>query len=166
MDLWRVAKALVGHGKGLRLPTTDDDHPADPAACSSVGWLGALWLPLVFNQLLRRQRNCVGYVRSEQSRSLKSFLVLPPQIFGLFGPPKKRKRERFQTKRRTMTTNINDLSCIFLQQMGIFDARASNNDDNDDTEEEDEDDEDTKDKDDESPTWGRWGTLMHSGDGG
>ena len=68
MDLWRVAKALVGHGKGLRLPTTDDDHPADPAACSSVGWLGALWLPLVFNQLLRRQRNCVGYVRSEQSR--------------------------------------------------------------------------------------------------
>ena len=25
-----------------------------------------------------------------QSRSLKSVLVLPPQIFGLFGPPKKR----------------------------------------------------------------------------
>ena len=40
IDLRRVSKALVGHGKGLRLSTTDDDHPADPAACSSVGWLG------------------------------------------------------------------------------------------------------------------------------
>ena len=42
IDLRRVAKALVGHGKGLRLSTTDDDHPADPAACSSVGWLGVV----------------------------------------------------------------------------------------------------------------------------
>ena len=63
-----------------------------------------------------------------------------------------------------MTTNKKrDLSCIYLQQMGILDALKQGPVIIDD---DDEDDGDTKDKDDESPTWGKWGTLVHSGDGG
>ena len=39
INLDRVAKALVGHCKGLRFSTADHRHSSDPTASPTMGWL-------------------------------------------------------------------------------------------------------------------------------